>query len=861
MKKKQVKPPKWAEKVVKWYCNNHLQESILGDLEERFYDDTEKYGPGQSRIRYWINVFRFINKYTLARKDTKKRKANVFFMLPNYLLFGFRILLKQRVYSFIKIFGLGLSIAVVTLVSMYLQNEFTFDRSFDNYNNIYRVEQGSNENKELNNLTPVFSLPFGPGLSDNFPEIERYCRFTSGSPLFRYKNFQESIFTQYCDPGFLKILSYPIINGDKNNPLSDPNSIVITRSSAEKIFHTTDCIGKSIDIYGPNGWGTHVVTAVVEDPATNVSIDFKALLPIRTYPFYSQNENNWGYIFSFLIVQLHHNTNTEEFKKKLYSYQPPKVLNEKVKFFLIPIAETHFDQSVPWWPRKSSKTVPLIMGSIVLVILILAAVNYMLMTLSTSLLSIKEFNIRKIVGAGAGDLHLQLIIQTFLTTTFAFAAGLFFTWFFLPGFNFLADRNLIWDGRHHLSLFVGAFVLSFAIGLIASLYPVLKIARLKSFINTTVISGKRIHNRLSSIMISVQLFFSIFLLSGGFIMNRQLSFMLEKDLGFDKDNIIVIPNDNINQLDGVTMLERFREKYQTLPEVRNISGTNVSFGHGSSIGTETRPDGSKYSVYSYIVDWNYIPTMGMKMKEGRMFRPEDINKKVIVINEAFAKEIGKDKEPVLGRKIFADSEIIGIVKDFNFLPLTQNIAPAYLKLDNNIGYILIRAQQNKIPELISRISKSWKEMGTGLPFNYEILNDQLSESYTTYQRWKSIMTSMAVIGFIISCMGMFGLWGVKMATRTKEIGIRKVVGAGTFSILKLLNREVLIITGISVILSIPLTLIILDKWLDNFAYRISIDWSIFIIIGIISLLISLFTVSFHTIKTSLIKPATILKSE
>jgi len=856
---KKYHPPYWAEKVFNWYCNNELKESIAGDLEERFYDDVEKYGYRKAKINYWLNIFRFVNRFTLSRKSSRMQNK-LFFMLPNYFSFGFRILIKQKLYSLIKIIGLSLAVAISILVAYYIHNEFSFDKSFPGHENIFRVERGAGDNQgsEENKLQQVFSLPFGPSLAESFPEVETYCRISQNGNLVRSEGYQGVMQFQYADKNFLDVLKYPMISGNRQNCLNGPNKVVLTRSTAIQFFGTTDCLGKTIELHKENGWQSYSITAVLENPASNISIDFKAILPISESPEYKEYEDKWNYLFCYLIIKVNGEANVGELKQKLKDFSPNETESNT---YITPLAETHFDQKVSWWPKRNTKITSYTMGGIALIILVLASLNYMLMMLSTSLLSTKEFSIRKIVGARNGDLLIQSMIQSLTLSAIAFALGIILAYFILPLFNYLTDRNLTWDWKLQMPSLSLIFLLILMVTMLVSVFPVLKVSNINP-LKEGHFSNTNTKSFLPQTLLVAQLFLSIFLLSGGYIMHKQLSFITKKDLGFDSSNILVVSTHNVNNINGKVLLDRFREKYGSLTTIKEVSGTNVSFGHGAGIHYGDRPDGTKYLVYNYLADWNYIQTMGFEVKEGRAFDANDENKNVIIINETFEKELREKDESVVGKKLPSGEEIIGVVKDFNFEPLTKKIEAATLTLSHQyIGEILVRVSQDEIPNTVSEIRQKWSEMDTGMPFEYGVLNDQLSESYIKYQRWESIVNSMAITGFLISCMGLFGLWGVKMSSKTKEITIRKVIGASTFSLLRLLSKEVILVTTLAGLISIPFTFVIINNWLESFAYRIRIDWTVFMIITAISILISLITVSFHTIKTALISPAKTLRSE
>jgi putative ABC transport system permease protein len=736
----------------------------------------------------------------------------------------------------------------------------------------------------------------GPALIEEIPEIVQYTRWESGNGIliFNDKIFQEQV--HYVDPGFFRMFDFRLIQGDPNSVLEDKNSMVITEKIHDKYFKEWDPIGRMVQLNLFGMEKTFIVKGIIENPPANSSLDFSILIHQENRPYYEENLTNWRSFNNPTFIQLATNTNHSQFSDKLRSFQDKlrsfqdklrsfqdkyfaeeikgarekEMVGEEVPVFELgvkPLTDIHLDTGVPW--HKSSDPVySFILGGIGLLILVIACINYISLSLSNSSSRSKEVGIRKVMGASPSNLTWQFWSESQVLVMVALIAGIFLAILFLEPFNKFTQKSLSLFSTKSVSLFGFLFLINFIVGLLAGGYPAVYLSRFQpvkvlksnttSKYNTLMIRG----------LVIFQYSISGFLIISAMIMFHQMRYITTKDLGYNKDQVLVIPTFTGWSDEGEKVVNRLDQALIEVPRVLQVAGTSASFNKGwSRNGFEI--DGREHSAFTYRIDHDYVKTLGLEIIEGRDFdpeRPSDL-KDAILVNESLVRDFGWEN-PV-GKHLFWRSDtssyvIIGVVKNYHYLSLENEIEPVILYFNPENGKIttaMVKIKPENIPGTIREIENRWKQIESFKPFEYSFLDDDVAQQYSSYQRWMNIMSASTGLAIFIACLGLFGLSGMNTANRMKEIGIRKVLGASIRRLFIMLNRQVLFLAVISFVIAIPLSWYIMGQWLETFKYKIEISWPIFITATLAGITIAMATVSYHIIKVAQINPADILKDE
>ncbi|MBR9917641.1 FtsX-like permease family protein [bacterium] len=818
-------------------------------------------------------------------------------MFKNYIKIAFRTLRKHKLYSLINIFGLTLGISCCILIYLFIQNEFSYDKFHDNAENIYRIEEINyyapkasiepnpffdTRSPENVRKSPWLPMPLGPALKDRIPEIEKYSRFDQNSYIVASVNqsFEEEI--SFVESNFFEVFSFPLIQGAPESVLSEPNDMVITPQIADKYFGDVDPIGKTLTLLLSNTEHIFTVKGIAEPSPANSSIQYSVVVRIENKPGYERNMSRWNSFNTPLFVQLSPTANITEFEKKLNQFAEERWSEDwpedrarrglpedatVFEFEASKITKIHLDAGAEWF-GVSNPMYSYILGMIAVLILIIACINYVTLTLSRSSSRVKEVGVRKSSGALRNQIAIQFWSETQLLTVFAMIAGIGLAELALPFFNELSGKNLAINYAENAGFLGYLLGITLLTGLIAGSYPAII---LSSFEPVKVLKGLnsfQFKPRLIKGLLVVQYSLSIFLIISSVIMFQQLDFVSSKDLGYNQEQVVFINTHKGWSEEGTALMQLYREQLNGVPAIELVSGMTPSFTRGSNrYGFEI--DGENKRSYIYYIDDKIVPTLGFELTQGRNLsieRPADINNS-IVINEAFVAEMGW--EDPIGKLVPWKGEdnpstVVGVVKDFHFQSLEVEIEPMLFHMDpeqGGIADIAVRIKPGMISEALPELKKVWADVSPGIPFDYWFLDDAVANQYQEYKRWLSIMSASTFIAILIACMGLFALASLTASTRIKEIGIRKVLGAGVDQIIYLLNKDVLKLIFVSIVIATPVSWLIMDKWLSDFAYRISINFGVFGISAIVTLTIAMLSVSYHSIKAALSNPVESLKSE
>lgn len=881
-------PPKIAHRLLQWICPSALYEGIEGDLLEEFERDAAC-DVAQAKRRFVINVVRFFRPGIFLRNKIHMRFINTI-MLGNYFKVAARNIAKRKLYSLINAFGLSIGIAFCLLIYLFIRDEQSFDQFHANKDRIYRIEEYSYNywNKDVPeneryNRSAYIQVPLMQVLKDELPEVERASRFNDASAIVKYtdKVFTEEI--HYVDGDFFSMFSFRLIAGNASTLLRNKTDVVITPEIATKYFGTEDPIGKTL-LLSDAGEHAFTVAGLIEATPANSSFDFKILISQENRPGYEKSMTRWGNFNTPTFVQLAPNANLVNFRrnldkitdkymgKELKEWRKEGNVAPDIKMFeylYTAMPDWHLNSAVEWH-KVSDRKYSYILGGIAVLILLIACINYVSLALTTSAARRTEVGIRKVVGAQKNQLVYQFGFEAVLLALASMLAGFGLMALFLPSFNSFTTKNIVLTSGQLLPLVSVGVGLAVFVGIIAGCYPALF---LSAFRPALVLKGNfatRIHAGFTRPLVVLQFALSAFLIISSVIMYRQMHFITTKNLGFNQSQVLVVPTQTGWGDAGNRVVEQFRTRLQQEAGIVSVAGTNISFNRGWSLyGYKIK--GENRSAYVYSVDVNYISTLNMQLVAGRDFDlkiPSDST--AVIVNEALVRDMGwtdplneylNYREDSVGQ----GAKVIGVVKDYHYRSLEAPIEPLFLCMDYKhsgaLSTMMIRIAANDIPATLDKISAAWKEMYPDKPYSYTFLDEDVANQYKSHQRWMSIMGLSTGFAILISCLGLFGLSGINAVNRTKEIGIRKVMGAELSNIFVLLNRQYVWLSFIAFALAIPFSWFVMDKWLADFKFKIEMGWELFAVSVAGGLVVALTTVSYHAIKAALTNPAETLKYE
>ncbi len=813
-------------------------------------------------------------------------------MLSNYLKVATRNIRRQKLYSFINAFGLSIGIAFCVLIYLYIEDERSFDQFHANKDLIYRIEEKSYDTWQADPKSPYqysawMQTPLAPALKADLAEIQYATRYNPDADgIVRYKDKALTEQIAYADADFFKMFSFRLLAGNPDELFKNKSDVVITPEIAKKYFGDEDPIGKTITI-DVEGVKSFIVAGLIEAPPANSSFDFKILVPQENRPYYDRNLDNWGNFNTPTFVQLIPNADLVAFKSNLAKFVDKQMgeriakwrkrattpIPDDVIMFELPftkLTDMHLKKEIHWH-KVSDRQYSYILGAIAILILSIACINYISLALTTSTARRTEVGIRKVVGAQKSQLVNQFTVESVLLAVASMIIGLGLVALFLPSFNSFTDKGIQLLRGDWLKLISVTTSLALVVGLVAGSYPALY---LSSFRPALVLKGgftSRVRAGFTKPLVVLQFALSSFLIICSVIMYRQMQFITTMDLGYNQEQIIVVPTQKGWTKESDQTVEQVRSRLEQEPDIVAVTGTSSSFNRGwSRYGYKI--EGEQKSAYVYAVDPYYLSTLDIELTMGRNFDPANpSDSTALIVNEALVKDM-KWTDPLNSflnwqeDSVGKGARILGVAKDYHFRSLVAGIEPMILSMDlKNVGHLntmLIKIRPDNIPTTVEKMGKIWKEMYPDRPFDYAFLDEDVAKQYKSYQRWMSIMGLSTVFAILISCLGLFGLSGINALNRTKEIGIRKVMGAELSTIFILLNRQFVFLALIAFVVAAPASWYVITKlFLSDFQYKITVGWELFAVSIVSGLALALVTVSYHAVKAALLNPAETLKYE
>jgi putative ABC transport system permease protein len=808
-------------------------------------------------------------------------------MIKNYFKVALRNLWKNKGFSAINIIGLAVGIAVCLLITLYVIDELSYDKYNTKADRIYRVD-GDIQFGGNHFILAVAPDPMGPTLKKDFPQVEQYVRFRGYGGFLVKKgteNVQEGNVI-YADSTLFDVFTLPIIEGDPKTALTAPYSIVITEDIAKKYFNTvTNVVGKNFII---NDTGNYKITGVIKNVPKQSHLRFDFFVSLSSSEESRQNmwiSNNFN---TYIVLKPGADPKALEaqFEGMIDKYVGPQVkafLNQDMegfkksgnfdRYILTPLTQIHLHSNkVAELGVNSNIQYVYIFSAIAIFILLIACVNFMNLSTARSANRAKEVGVRKVLGSFKKDLIRQFLMESMLVSFIALLLALFIAWLLLPYFNQLSSKDISLSFISVPLLLATLILIALMVGLLAGSYPAFY---LSSFKPAEVLKGKLAggfkRSWLRSGLVVFQFWISIVLIIGTVVIYKQLQYIQNIDIGFNRNQVLVVKGTDALR----NQAKAFMQEVKKLPDVQNATMTGYlptsdSRDDSPLFADATLDQKSAVSAQIWRVDENYIPILDMQMKLGRNFATQFLTDSTgIIVNEAAAKLFGF-KDPLnkplyylndLNKKSVTVYHIVGVVKNFNFNSLRENVTPLALMYSEQNGSIAFRINTKNAASLINKIAATYKKMAPGQPFTYSFMDEDFNRIYTAEQRIGNISITFSILAIVIACLGLFGLVTYAAEQRIREIGIRKVLGASISNIVSMLSMDFLKLVLIASVIAFPFAWYFMNSWLQDFAYRIHISWWIFAIAGIMALLIALITVSFQAIRAALMNPVKSLRTE
>jgi len=802
-------------------------------------------------------------------------------MIRDYIKTAYRSLVKNKGFTFLNVFGLSVGLATCLLIVFYVADELSYDKYNTKADRIYRMTIDA----KLNGNAGIYATSEAPWkniIQTSFPQVEKVARLVDKNGLFMSpqkfyikKNNGDILERRivFTESSLFDVFTLPMIDGSPSTALDEPNTAVITESTAKKYFNKVNVVGQTLTI---NDTAIYKITGVIKDIPTQSHFNYDFFLSYSSRP--ESKATNWGYAGLHNYLLLKPGTDVKKLEGELTkidiksSYNPSTWTSGDnhllVKLTALP--DIHLRDAASQYPVGKGGNIQYvyIFSLVAVFILLIACVNFMNLSTARSSNRAKEVGVRKVLGSARKYLVAQFLTESVLVTLISAIIAVFLAWALLPLFNQMADKQLSITPHTFTWLLPALLVIVLVVGFLAGSYPALY---LSAFQPIEVLKGKIAKGFkagfLRSFLVVFQFSISIFLIIGTLVIYNQLNFIHNKNLGFNRNQVLVIKNSNVLGKEAKILKNNLKQ----LPGVLNATMSSYQPTGDEDLKTGLFPH-RKIDIKEDIltefwsVDEDYINTMGLKLTNGRNFSKDmSSDTAAMIVNEAFVRKLGQ-KDP-LNKDIFRYSyglqqyHIIGVVRDFNFASLKDNIGPLAMIYDTDNGAISVKLRTANLSGLMSQIEGQWKNLSPNRPFTYSFMDQDFDATYRVEQRFGTMFISFSSLAIVIACLGLFGLAAYAAEQRNKEIGIRKVLGANVSMIVGMLSMDFIKLVFISILIASPLAWYAMNKWLQGFAYRVEFHWYLLAIAGATAIFIAFITISFQSIKAALGNPVDSLRSE
>ncbi|MEP7373280.1 MAG: ABC transporter permease [Chitinophagaceae bacterium] len=796
-------------------------------------------------------------------------------MIKNYLKIAWRSLWKNKTSSFINIAGLTTGLTCCLLMVLYMQHELNYDKFQQKGDRIVRVIMEYSFNGSPVTKGNFTSTKVLPSFKRNFPEVEDGVRMSDPDRLVKYedKTFMEKKFL-YADSTFFQVFSFPLLNGDPAQVLKSPNMVVLSQSAAKKYFGNDNPVGKVLQV--SSNQDIYTVTGVAKDSPSESQIKFDFIASFSSLSA-TQEETYFNANYTTYLL-LKNKAAISSLQEKIGSFMKKEMSGDRgayVNYELEPYTRVHLYSKYDGFEANSNITYIYIIAGIALLVLIIACFTYINLSTARSMERAKEVGIRKVSGAFRLQIFWQFISESFLLTTIALGLSFVLIALVLPAFSQLADKELLLSDMSRSSVLAAAVMISVTIALLAGSYPALILSKFQpvkvlkgAFKNTS--SGIWLRKSL----IVFQFVISVFLVAATIVIKGQMHYIQNKKLGYDRDHVIVM---NIDQK-IIDKIDLFKTELKTNPSILAVSKANnspVNIAGGYSMNRADVSAAEGMNTRGNPIDDEYIKANGLQIIAGTDLSKQDIldaskddesrNYYHYIINESAARALGWQPGEAIGKKMFLGEqrpgEVKAVVKDFHFASLHNPIEPMVLFPGGWGNTLIVKVSGQNLSQTIAFLQDKWKQTATLRPFEYRFMDEDFNKLYDSETRTAKVFNIFSAIAILLACLGLFGLSAYSAKQRIKEIGIRKVLGASAGNITVLLSNSFIKLVLVAFVIACPIAWFVMDKWLQDFAYRINISWWMFGLAGLLALLIALITVSFQAIKAAIANPVKSLRTE
>lgn len=797
-------------------------------------------------------------------------------MLQNYCKIAWRNLYQQPIFAFINVFGLATGLAACLLLVMYITQELNYDSFHQNSNRIVRVIMDYGMDGQ-NAKIPTTGSKVAPAFKRVFPEVEAGVRLLN-YPLIVKVN--QRLFSEkravFADSAFFGIFSFKLLSGNAATALAGPNKVVLSASTARRYFGNADPVGKTVRLTFRDEVD-YTVTGVVEDSPSNSQIKYDLIPSFASLP--ADKEELWWAANYITYLLLNNSSSISTLQAKIPAYMKTQAGETEVTgknyltYLLEPLKSVHLHSGVEGGFEPNGNLNYLIMFSIIaLLILGIAVVNYINLATAKAISRAHEVGVRKMMGAGRQQLFGQFVGESMLITGAALALAIGIMSELLPFFNQLTGHSfslVSWfKPLPMLVLIAGSIIVAF----LAGSYPAVVLTRFQPSLVLRVAVRAGSGNLRRALIIS-QFAIAVFLIVSTLVVSSQLDYIQSKPLGYDKDHVLILPADQ-GVRDKIKILKAEFKQNTAVQSVAMANQSPVFIQGGYSMRKPEMPENQKKMVTALPVDEDFIKTVGLQILEGRELTAEDYRQATLperklqyqhyVLNESAVKELGWTPRQAIGQKLIMGGylgEITAVVRDFHFASMRHEIGPIVIFPDQGNGVVLVNISGQNIQQTLKKMQQQWRVLVPNLPFSYQFMDDEFNQLYSSEKRTGQIFRIFACLSIALACLGLLGLSAYTTAQRTKEIGVRKVLGASVASIVALLSRDFIRLVTISIGLASPVAWFVMSRWLEDFAYRVNIEWWTFALAGFLAISVALLTVSFQSIKTALLNPVKSLKNE
>ncbi|MFK7952181.1 MAG: ABC transporter permease [Ekhidna sp.] len=847
-------PPKYPLRFFRWFCYPDYAEDIEGDLLERFEKNPSSWG-------FTLDVLKLFRPGIIKEFEGTKR-LNYYGMFKHNLLITFRSFKRYKSSFLINLIGLSSGLACTLLIYLWVNDEVQTDKFHENDERLYSVMGNFHTTDGINTWNGM-PIPLPKALEAEFPEIEKAVGSTNPSwrIAFNLTSNEKKLKAvgKYASKQYFDLFSYDLIQGSAENVLSGKNGIVISDQLAIRLFgKTKGAIGKSIEWNGTSEKGQSIVSGVYKNPPENSTDQFDFLLPFENY--LATQQNNWYAPTSVAYVLLQKEADVEDVNKKISGFLNTKTKDSEIDLFLRPYSDGYLYGDYENGVLAGGRIQYVKLFSIIAVfILIIACINFMNLSTAKASRRIKELGVKKASGASRANLIIQYLSESVAMAYISLFVAIGIVILLLPLFNEITEKQIMLS--FDKTLIISALSITLIAGLISGSYPALYL----SGFNPAIVLKGTLKNSVGELwirkgLVVFQFSISIILIVSVFVVYRQVEFVQNKHLGYDRENVIVFENNG-----------RIAENFDTfISEMKNISGVKNASGMTNSMffapggGLEWNGTESSSSFSRFMVYYDFIETLGLKMKQGESFSRTNSGETRILINESAAKLMALE-EPVGTKVKFwnADARIIGVVQDFNFQSLHEDVGPMFFHLypTEYLSSIVVKLKPGDPQTTIAQLQEFYSEFNPGYTLDYRFLDSDYQQLYESENKVGTLSKYFASITILISCLGLFGLAAFTAERRIKEIGIRKILGSSVFQIVKMLSGDFTKIVLVAIIIALPISYFITKNWLLDFAYSIQLKWWFFVGAALLSITISWITVGIQTVKAARANPVNCLKSE